>query len=103
MRFPARAGDSFTIDTGVHGHVRMTILRTDDERTTLAGVFEGCVTHEARFETRGSGGAGLVVETTWCEGIGEVTKRIHLADMPLPVTFELVSTQDDGTTLASAR
>lgn len=91
LRFPARAGDQFTADDGAGNQVTMTVHATDAHRATPAGDFGPCLVHEARFENpEQPRNAGLRIETTLCEGIGEVERRIELPSMPLPVEFTLL-------------
>jgi len=72
------------------GSIAMRVLRFEETVTTPAGSFTGCFVHEARFENPESPtGSGLVVETTYCEGVGEVRQHLVLPGLPLPVTIEL--------------
>jgi len=90
LRFPLRAGDSFEIEDG-GATVSMTIEATHVAWSTPAGTFEPCLVHEARFDnSEQPDSAGLRVETTFCQGVGEVARSIELPALPLPVEFNLL-------------
>ena len=101
LRFPVEAGDTFTLEDGEGSTVTMTVKTTEATWTTPAGTFSPCLVHEARFvavdetaQTRSADGNGLRVETTLCEGIGEVARSIELPTLPLPVQFTLLSQEE---------
>jgi hypothetical protein len=94
MRFPVRPGDSFSVDSTQGQTVVMSVLRYTEVQSP-AGEFARCLVHQARFQNTEINADGLVVETTFCEGVGEVAQQIKLSAAPLPVDFTLLAREPE--------
>ena len=92
VRFPVRFGVAFSVHNAQGSRVTMHVERSEGVLETPAGNFEGCILHKARFSNPEQPEAQeMVVETTLCEGVGEVQKRIKLPSLPNPIEFTLLA------------
>lgn len=94
LHFPVVEGARHEVTAASGARVEMQVRTLQASVSTPAGSFDACFVHEAHFvHDEASEASGLRVETTFCEGYGEVVQKIHLSGVPHPIEFSLVKVE----------